>query len=539
MMDSSSEIEVVPLDSNNTPHNPTESPAITDVFSASAYGDLNRLKRFVEHNGSSVSLPDPNGYYALQWAALNNSLHVAQYIIEHGGDVNAADNVQQTPLHWAAVKGSVEVADLLLQRGARIEAADVNGYRAVHVASQYGQTAFLNHLIVEYAADYNALDNGGRSPLHWAAYNGFTETVRLLLFRDACQNRQDNTGCTPLHWAVIKENVEACTLLVHAGTKEELILEDNTGATPLKLASDKGHRQLTLFLSKAMQTRGNSFVNKLFCGKLGETSYAPLLFGLIVTEMVLFFTSIVAASNLPKITAMAGLWAWFGLSCGVCALIAFRRCSSKDPGYVKRSNEVDSNHTANDPLIDINFNSPSWKGNWSQLCPTCKVIRPVRSKHCPTCKRCVEQFDHHCPWISNCVGKKNKRDFLVFVIMGGLTSFIGGSTAVQRIWRSNPHIHPSDSLIQHVLIEHPGAAVFLFFDLLIFIATMTLTISQAYMIARNITTNELWNTRRFSYLRGADGRFYNPYNHGWRRNCSDFLVNGYTRDDEVVPSSIL
>lgn len=288
-----------------------------------------------------------------------------------------------------------------------------------------------------------------------------------------------------------------------------------------------------------MQTRSNSFVNKLFCGKLGETSYAPLLFGLIVSEMVLFFTSIVAASNLPKITAIAGLWAWFGLSCGVCSLIAFRRCSSKDPGYVKRSNEVDSDHTANDPLIDINFNSPSWKGNWSQLCPTCKVIRPVRSKHCPTCKRCVEQFDHHCPWISNCVGKKNKRDFLVFVIMGGLTSFVGGSTAVQRIWRNNPHIHPSDSWIQHVLIEHPGAAVFLFFDLLIFIATMTLTISQAYMIARNITTNELWNTRRFSYLRGPDGRFYNPYNHGWRRNCSDFLVNGYTRDDEVVPSSIL
>lgn len=58
-------------------------------------------------------------------------------------------------------------------------------------------------------------------------------------------------------------------------------------------------------------------------------------------------------------------------------------------------------------------------------------------------------------------------------------------------------------------------------------------------IARNITTNELWNTKRFNYLRGPDGRFYNPYNHGWRRNCSDFLVHGYTRDDEVVPSSVL
>ncbi|KAG7583774.1 Ankyrin repeat [Arabidopsis suecica] len=534
----SSEIEVVPLDSNSH-QNPNESPTITDVFSASAYGDLNQLKHFVEHNGSSVSLPDANGYYALQWAALNNSLHVAQYIIEHGGDVNSADNIQQTPLHWAAVKGSIDVADLLLQNGARIEAVDVNGFRAVHVASQYGQTAFLNHIIVDYAADYNALDNEGRSPLHWAAYSGFTETVRLLLFRDACQNRQDNTGCTPLHWAVIKENVEACTLLVHAGTKEELILKDNTGSTPLKLASDKGHRQLALFLSKAMRTRNNSFVDKIFCGKLGETSYAPMLFSLIVILMVLFTTSIVSASNLPKITAMVGLWACFGLSCGVYALITFYRVTRKDPGYVKRTSEVDSQHTANDPLIDINFKNPSWKGNWSQLCPTCKIIRPVRSKHCPTCKRCVEQFDHHCPWISNCVGKKNKRDFLVFVIMGALTSFVGGTTAVQRLWRGIPQVHHGESWIKHIVIEHPDAAVFLFFDLLIFIATMTLTISQSYMLARNITTNELWNAKRFSYLRGPDGRFYNPYNHGWRRNCTDFFVHGYTRDDEVVPSSIL
>uniref|UniRef100_A0A1J3HW84 S-acyltransferase n=1 Tax=Noccaea caerulescens TaxID=107243 RepID=A0A1J3HW84_NOCCA len=535
----SSEIEVVPLDSNYH-QNPTESPAITDVFSASAYGDLHQLKHFVEHNNSSVSLPDANGYYALQWAALNNSLDVAQYIIEHGGDVNAADNIQQTPLHWAAVKGSVDVADLLLQNGARIEATDVNGFRAVHVASQYGQTAFLNHIIVDYAADYNALDNEGRSPLHWAAYNGNTETIRLLLFRDACQHRQDHTGCTPLHWAVIKENVEACTLLVHAGTKEELTLKDNTGATPLKLATDKGHRQLVLFLSKAMKTHSsNSVVGKIFCGKLGESSYAPMLFSLIVILMILFFTSIVAASNLPRVTAMVGLWACFGLSSGVCSLIAFHRCSSKDPGYVKRTNEVDGNETANDPLMDINFNNPSWKGNWSQLCPTCKIIRPVRSKHCPTCKRCVEQFDHHCPWINNCVGKKNKRDFLLFVVLGALTSFVGGTTAVQRIWISIPHMHPRESWFQHVVTEHPGAAVFLFFDFLIFTATMTLTISQAYMIARNITTNELWNAKRFSYLQGPDGRFYNPYNHGLRRNCSDFLVHGHTRDDEVVPSYIL
>lgn len=53
-----------------------------DVYTASAYGDLEKLHRLVECEGCSVSEPDGLGYYALQWAALNNRSAVAQYIIE-------------------------------------------------------------------------------------------------------------------------------------------------------------------------------------------------------------------------------------------------------------------------------------------------------------------------------------------------------------------------------------------------------------------------------------------------------------------------
>lgn len=55
-------------------------------------------------------------------------------------------------------------------------------------------------------------------------------------------------GCTPLHWAAIRGNVEACTVLVHAGTKQELLVKDNAGFTPVQLASDKGHRHVVFFL---------------------------------------------------------------------------------------------------------------------------------------------------------------------------------------------------------------------------------------------------------------------------------------------------
>lgn len=100
-----------------------------DVYTAAAYGDMEKLQRLVESEGCSVSEPDGLGYYALQWAALNNRTAAAQYIIEHGGDVNAADHTGQTALHWSAVRGAVQVAELLLQEGGRVNAADMYGYQ--------------------------------------------------------------------------------------------------------------------------------------------------------------------------------------------------------------------------------------------------------------------------------------------------------------------------------------------------------------------------------------------------------------------------
>ncbi|KAK9286266.1 hypothetical protein L1049_014654 [Liquidambar formosana] len=495
----SSEIEVV--SDSQAQKNPNE-VTVFDVFSASAYGDFEKLRKFVEEDGFSLSKPDGNGYYPLQWASLNNFTDIVQYIIEHGGDVNAGDNSQQTALHWAAVRGQIAVADVLLQNGARVEAADVNGYRAVHVAAQYGQTAFLNHIIAKYNADFDVPDNDGRSPLHWAAYKGFADTIRLLLFRDACQGRQDKEGCTPLHWAALRGNIEACTVLVHAGTKQELMVKDNAGFNPVQLASDKGHRHVAFFLSNAQQGAQQALGRQNLRWEDREYRLCP--------DIILCYSP--CNSPLHQLS-----------SC------------SKDPGYIKRSG-VFSNHTdSEDPLLNIDLNNSSiWTGNWSQLCPTCKIIRPVRSKHCPACKHCVEQFDHHCPWISNCVGKRNKWDFFIFICLGTLSSFLAAAVTIQRIWTALPALPSEETWIHHVVVQHPGVVTFLVLDTIILIAATTLTTAQASQIARNITTNELANAIRYGYLRGPDGQFRNPYNHGCRKNCADFLIQGYTNDDEIA-----
>ena len=46
------------------------------------------------------------------------------------------------------------------------------------------------------------------------------------------------------------------------------------------------------------------------------------------------------------------------------------------------------------------------------------------------------------------------------------------------------------------------------------------------------STNEMANAMRYSYLRGPSGRFRNPYDHGVRKNCSEFLLKGYHEDIE-------
>ncbi|CAK9145016.1 unnamed protein product [Ilex paraguariensis] len=177
-------------------------------------------------------------------------------------------------------------------------------------------------------------------------------------------------------------------------------------------------------------------------------------------------------------------------------------------------------------------------------------------------------------WFCPFAEPRNKRDFFVFLCFGTSTSFVSAVVAVQRIWRSVPALQAEETWIHHVVVEHPGIVAFLVMDTLIFFAAATLLAVQASQgwqfgsygrtelkparltevkpmslvrqdphpvpaqtcdgISRNITTNEYANAFRYGYLRGPDGQFRNPYNHGYRRNCADFLIHGYTDDNEIA-----
>ena len=144
------------------------------MWKASAYGDFERLRALEAAAPGSLQRQDEQGYWALQWAALNNRVAIITHLVdEAGAEVGAADATGQTAAHWAAVRGSLAALETLLRAGADPMAPDSRGYTVCHVAAQYGQTQLLHRLALRWGADVDTPDADGRTPLHWAAYKGY------------------------------------------------------------------------------------------------------------------------------------------------------------------------------------------------------------------------------------------------------------------------------------------------------------------------------------------------------------------------------
>lgn len=103
----------------------------------------------------------------------------------------------------------------------------------------------------------------------------------------------------------------------------------------------------------------------------------------------------------------------------------------RDPGYIVDDNnnittqgtswkDIRNNYIKifldkieNNTLIDTN-----------KYCVTCRIEKPIRSKHCAVCKKCVGRFDHHCGWMLNCLGYNNFREYYLFLLFISHTFFL-------------------------------------------------------------------------------------------------------------------
>jgi ankyrin repeat protein len=115
---------------------------------AAQYGNLERCRHLVEVCEEDVTKGDNENITVLHWAAINNRIAVASYLIQKGANPNVTGGeLASTPIHWATRQGHLPMVILLLRYGANPETLDAEGLNCLHIAAQFGVTNIVAYYI--------------------------------------------------------------------------------------------------------------------------------------------------------------------------------------------------------------------------------------------------------------------------------------------------------------------------------------------------------------------------------------------------------
>lgn len=170
------------------------------------------------------------------------------------------------------------------------------------------------------------------------------------------------------------------------------------------------------------------------------------------------------------------------------------------------------------------------------ICVTCQIKRPLRSKHCRFTDRCIAEYDHFSYFLGKPIGKGNKKTyfFIVFTNLVALQCFMYLNwSAVDQMIEGNGYLSSYLVNFMLVLMEQPGAfkAVFVLAGLALWYNFWYFFI-MAFSIAKGLTVNEVMNRHRYRYLfevvpvmdEKPRMRFKNQFDKGIMSNFLEFFI---------------
>ncbi|CAF4681566.1 unnamed protein product, partial [Rotaria sp. Silwood2] len=229
---------------------PAPDPHTTDLVSAVQYGYYDRVVQLIEPEPNLVITPVNGDITLLHWAAINNRIKIAKYLLDKHAQIDAfGGELNSTPLHWAIRDGKLPMVIFLLSHNAQASLFDGEGFSSIHLASMFGHTDIVAYLIAK-GQDIDLLDKHGMTPLMHAVKRIKNREPTQLLIRLGAQINYQNpiNKFTSLHYAIIESNIEAIQILLDIGAKTDIRNCDNEDAYEL-VARQSMNKYLVSLLS--------------------------------------------------------------------------------------------------------------------------------------------------------------------------------------------------------------------------------------------------------------------------------------------------
>jgi ankyrin repeat protein len=242
--------------------------ATVDVFSAAGMGLTNQLAALLRSNPRLANARDSFGRPPLHYAASGQS-NTTALLLKAGADPAARTtrpidptpdaglfdrrptlSAESSPLHFACLRDNQVTAQLLVKAGAPLDQPDADGNTPLHIAAAHrSNNTNLTKLLISAGAPLDLTNRAGQTPLRLAIKSEWTGDAELLLKAGARKDiGLENT--TLLHIAAAQSRAAHVSVLLAAGLAVDA--RDGQGRTPLQCAVTK----LNLTAMELLLTKG-------------------------------------------------------------------------------------------------------------------------------------------------------------------------------------------------------------------------------------------------------------------------------------------
>lgn len=266
-------------------------PRSTSFLPLAAFSTISRQ----QHPLAILTSANSSGLRPLHFAAATNNTSLLQNLLEVFAQafpeqfrmlLDCRDKDGNTALHWSVMKGSLNTFAYLVKVGATVNVANLEGRTALHMVVS----------LVEYLSEETC-----------------GQMINLLLHHGADPNITDQTGTTPLHLASELGSVSLIEFLLEEGANVNVI--DDEGETALFYAlrgqRDAAVRKLVEY-GIDVTTRNSDGESALdFCISIGDATMVQLLESLqLPAEKLPVLNPLSLSMELSgsNLSASSGLW---------------------------------------------------------------------------------------------------------------------------------------------------------------------------------------------------------------------------------------